>query len=68
MEIVIPRCCGIDVHKKSLVACIRLMGPQGEVTQHVRTFGTMTSELGALAAWLVEQEVTHVAIESTGVL
>jgi transposase len=68
MEVVIPRCCGIDVHKKSLVACIRLMGPQGEVTQHVRTFGTMTRELGALAAWLVEHAVTHVAIESTGVL
>lgn len=68
MEIVIPRCCGIDVHKKSLVACIRLMGPQGEVTQHVRTFGTMTEELSTLAGWLVEHRVTHVAIESTGVL
>lgn len=68
MEVVIPHCCGIDVHKKSLVACIRLMGPQGTVTQHVRTFGTMTSELGTLAAWLVEHAVTHVAIESTGVL
>jgi transposase len=68
MEIVIPRCCGIDVHKKSLVACIRLMGPQGEVAQHVRTFGTMTEELRALAGWLLESQVTHVAIESTGVL
>jgi transposase len=68
MEIVIPRCGGIDVHKKSLVACIRLMGPQGEVTQHVRTFGTMTEELRTLAAWLLESQVTHVAIESTGVL
>ena len=52
MEIVLPRCCGIDVHKKSLVACVRLLGPQGTVTRQVRTFGTMTEELRQLAAWL----------------
>lgn len=68
MDIVIPRCCGIDVHKKSLVACVRLLGPQGTVTRHIRTFGTMTDDLRALAAWLQEAGVTHAAIESTGVL
>jgi transposase len=68
MDVVIPNCCGIDVHKKSLVACIRLMGPQGHVTQHLRTFGTMTADLSALAAWLRAHGVTHVAMESTGVL
>ncbi len=68
MEIVLPRCCGIDVHKKSLVACVRLLGPQGTVTRQVRTFGTMTEELRQLAAWLRAEAVTHAAIESTGVL
>jgi transposase len=68
MDIVIPRCCGIDVHQKSLVACVRLLGPQGTVTRHRRTFGTMTDDLRALAAWLQEAGVTHAAIESTGVL
>ena len=68
MDIVIPRCCGIDVHQKSLVACVRLLGPQGTVARHLRTFGTMTDDLRALAAWLQEAGVTHAAIESTGVL
>lgn len=68
METVLPRCCGIDVHKKSLVACVRLLGPQGTITREVRTFGTMTEDLRALAAWLQAEQVTHAAIESTGVL
>lgn len=68
MDILIPRCCGIDVHQKSLVACVCLLGQQGTVTRHLRTFGTMTDDLRALAAWLQEAGVTHAAIESTGVL
>jgi transposase len=56
------RCCGLDVHKKRVVAC--LITPEGQVT---RTFSTMTKELLALADWLMEQRVTHVAMESTGV-
>ena len=66
MEIVLARCCGIDVHKKSLVACVRLLGPQGTVTRQTRTFGTTTEALQALAAWLRADAVTHAAIESTG--
>jgi transposase len=67
MDVIVPACCGIDVHHKSLVACIRVLGPGGQVSKEVRTFATMTTALGELAAWLVSRSVTHVAIESTGV-
>ena len=62
MESIIERCCGLDVHKKSVVACV--ITPEG---QAVRTFSTMTKELLALADWLKDHRVTHVAMESTGV-
>jgi transposase len=62
LEVVHERCCGLDVHKKTVVACIISPG-----TREVRTFGTMTDELEALATWLEEHGVTHVAMESTGV-
>lgn len=66
MQVVYPRCAGLDVHKKSVVACARLVAPDGQLTTHVRTFGTMTADLLALADWLLSLEVTHVAMESTG--
>ena len=62
MRVVYERCCGLDVHKKSVVACV--MAPEGQKT---RTFGTTTRQLVALSDWLGEMEVTHVAMESTGV-
>lgn len=62
LEVVHERCCGLDVHKKTVVACVIIPG-----TREVRTFGTMTDELEALATWLEEHGVTHVAMESTGV-
>jgi transposase len=60
-------CCGLDVHKQTVVAC--LIHPTAEVgqTKTIRTFGTMTEDLDALAEWLAEAECTHVAMESTGV-
>ena len=61
MEIMYPRCCGMDVHKKTVVAC--LLGPSGK---EVRTFGTMTADLLAMNAWLREQGCEMVAMESTG--
>jgi transposase len=62
------RCCaGLDVHKKTVVACVRKLAPSGEVDQQVLTFGTMTDELLALSDWLASCGVTHVAMESTGV-
>ena len=67
MDILHDRCAGLDVHKKTVVACIRCIGPDGAVTSQVRTFGTMTADLLALADWLDAQGVRHVAMESTGV-
>jgi transposase len=61
------RCAGLDVHKKTVVACVRIAGPDGRVDSEVRTFATMTADLLALADWLAEKGVRHVAMESTGV-
>ena len=67
MKVVHRRCCGLDVHKKSVVACVLLSDPSGPPQREVRTFGTFTHEVLALADWLAEQQVTHIALESTGV-
>lgn len=66
MRQVYRRCAGLDVHKKSVVACRVRINEQGEREQEVRTFGTMTCDLLQLVDWLGEWEVTHVAMESTG--
>jgi len=64
----IHQCCaGLDVHKKSVVACVRTLSPAGEEALRTRTFGTMTVDLLALADWLEACGVRHVAMESTGV-
>jgi transposase len=68
MDVLHAHCCGIDVHAKFLVACCRHIGPTGSVTKSSRRWGTMTADLRALAEWLASEAVTHVAIESTGVL
>ncbi len=68
MDIIIARCAGLDVHKKTVMACIRLQGPTGAMTQEIRTFGTMTRDLERLRTWLQTCGVTHVAMEATGVL
>jgi transposase len=67
MDIVYPCCAGLDVHKKTVVACIRRLGPFGQPDEPVRTFGTMTGDLLELADWLAAQGVVQVAMESTGV-
>ena len=67
MEIVAACCCGLDVDKKSIVACLRSVDCAGRLHKEVRSFGTMTEELLALAAWLKAAGCTHVAMESTGV-
>ena len=66
VEVVYPRCCGVDVHKKTVVACLIVPGPQGCPVKEVRTFGTMTDDLLALVDWVVAAGCTHVAMESTG--
>jgi transposase len=67
MEVVYERCCGLDVHKRSVVACLLTPGPGGRATAAIRTFSTMTDELLELADWLAGAGCTHVAMESTGV-
>jgi transposase len=67
MDVVYARCCGIDVHKKSVTACVLVSGARGQVSATVRSFGTMTDTLQQLSAWLREQQVECVALESTGV-
>lgn len=62
MEVVHKRCCGLDVHKRTVVACV--ITPEGKRT---RRFKTMTKDVLRLADWLSEEGVTHVAMESTGV-
>jgi len=63
----IERCCGLDVHKETVAACVRVPGAKGRRTQEVRTLGTTTPDLLALQDWLAAHQVTHVAMESTGV-
>jgi len=66
VEVLYPHCAGLDVHKDSVVACARLQ--EGAVVQQeVETFGTTTTALIALADWLKERKVTHVAMEATGI-
>ena len=67
MNVKYERCCGIDVHKKSVVACVIVPGSDGQPLKETRTFETMTSDLEELANWLKERGVTQVVMESTGV-
>jgi transposase len=62
MQVVYEHCCGLDVHKKMVVACV--ITPEGK---QIRSFGTLTKQLLELSDWLARQGVTHVAMESTGV-
>lgn len=67
MQVLYERCAGLDVHKKTVVACVMLTLLGGQVTKQVRTFATTTEGLLALADWLTSQQVSHVALESTGI-
>jgi transposase len=67
MDVVYQRCCGVDVHKQTVVACVILSGERRQAHKEIRTFGTMTSDLLEFADWLHACGVTHVAMESTGV-
>src|SRR5437870_9391171 len=67
MDQLIERCCGLDVHRDTVVACVRGPGPNGRRQHEVRTFGTTAVELLALRDWLEAPAVTDVAMESTGV-
>ncbi len=71
MQVVYERCCGLDIHKRTVVACMILPGPgegaKGQPNKEVKSFGTMTEDLLRLSDWLSVNGVTHVAMESTGV-
>ena len=67
MQILYHRCCGMDVHKKTVVACLLISDPAAPSHREVRTFGTTTSEILALGDWLREAGCIHIALESTGV-
>ena len=65
MQVLYTRCAGLDVHKDTIVACVRCVSPP--MHQEVRSFGTTTAQLLELADWLAEHDCTHVAMEATGV-
>jgi transposase len=66
MEVLYPRCAGLDIHRDSVVACARV-ADRGGAEHRIETFGTTTSELERLSRWLAGHGVTHVAMEATGV-
>jgi transposase len=67
MEVIIERCCGLDVHQETVVACVLIGAPGERPRKEIKTFRTMTRDLEALRDWLQELGVTHVGMESTGV-
>ncbi len=67
MQIVYERCAGLDVHQKSVMACLITEAPNGEHRKERQTFSTMTPDLVRLRDWLIGQQGSQVAMESTGV-
>ncbi len=67
MDPMFPRCCGLDVHKKTVVACLLTPGTGGRSRREKRVFSTMTDDLLAMIEWLKAAGCTHLAMESTGV-
>lgn len=66
MDVVYSRCCGLDVHKRTVVACLIVSEADGPPRKEIRTFETHTDDLLKLADWLSVEDVTHVAMEATG--
>ena len=67
MDVIVERACGLDVHKRTVVACLITPGPDGKPHKQLRTFSTVTADLLRLADWLTAAGCTHVAMESTGI-
>ena len=67
MQVLHERCCGLDLHKKTVVACVMVTDDSGHVRKEFHTFGTLTSDLLAMSDWLASFGCTDVAMESTGV-
>ncbi len=66
MQVSHSRCAGMDVHKKTVVVCCLVIDEKTKSRRETRTYGTTTSELLSLSEWLTSQDITHVAMESTG--
>ncbi len=67
MQAIIERCCGLDVHQETLMACLLVGAAGAQPSKELRTFRTVTRDLEALRDWLQEAGATHVGMESTGV-
>jgi len=67
MDVTYPCCAGLDVHKETVAGCALWVDPHGKRQKEIATFGTTTRQLLALADWLSQRKITHVAMESTGV-
>lgn len=67
MEAIIERCCGLDVHQETVVACVLIGGPDERPRKEVRTFQTVVRDLVAMREWLLKLGCTHIGMESTGV-
>jgi transposase len=67
MDTIVSRVCGLDVHEASVVACVLIDGGKKRGTKKIRTFGAMRSDLIALRRWLLEEGVTQLVMEATGV-
>ena len=63
MDVILDRVCGLDVHRDTVKACVRVPGEGRERKQIIATFGTRTRDLLALRDWLEQWQVTHVAME-----
>lgn len=67
MDVIVDRCAGLDVHKKTVMACVRTPDGAGGRHQELREFRTFSRDLIRLREWLVDQDVSQVAMEATGV-
>jgi transposase len=67
MEPITERCCGLDVHQATVVACVLVGRANEKPRKEVRTFSTVTADLLKLRDWLTEERCSHVGMESTGV-
>lgn len=66
MEEILDKCCGLDVHRDTITACI-MIGTGRQKRKEIRTFSTFTRDIRELAKWLMEFDIRHVAVESTGI-
>ena len=67
METLYKRCAGLDVHSETIVACILVGDTESNMVKEIETFPTLTKDLFRLLKWLEEKEITHIAMESTGI-